>query len=114
MEGLVLSAIFIVLGFILIKWPPKNINYIYGYRMPSSMKNQDTWDEAQKLGGISLSIFGVVIGIFGLWSIIKPLDINNETALGVFLIVGVIVMIIIDEMKLRKIFNKDGSRKNKI
>ena len=41
----------------------------------------------------------------------EKLDINNEKAQGIFLLIGAIVMIIIEEIHLRKLFNKDGSKK---
>ncbi len=39
---------FTLIGIFIGKFPPKNINPISGYRTKFSMKNQKTWDEAQK------------------------------------------------------------------
>jgi uncharacterized membrane protein len=37
----------ILLASLLMKiWPPKKINYLYGYRTPRSMKNQLNWNIA--------------------------------------------------------------------
>ena len=63
------GSIFIVAGLITLKFPPKKINWIYGYRTPRSMKNQERWDFAQiyssrvmiKLGG-----FLVLFSLLGL------------------------------------------------
>jgi uncharacterized membrane protein len=41
------GIIFIVMGFIMSKKPPKEINHLYGYRTPRAMKNQKIWDYAQ-------------------------------------------------------------------
>lgn len=112
MSCITIAIIFILLGFILIKYPPKEINGIYGYRTPLSKKNQDTWDVAQKYGGVSMLILGIVNGIFGIWAIIQPIAINNEIVQLIVVLIGVIVMIVVDEIHLRKLFNKDGSRKN--
>ena len=63
-------AFFIILvSFIFKLLPPKRINSIYGYRTPRSMKNQDTWNEANKFSSnlmlaISL-LFIMYIYIFG-------------------------------------------------
>ena len=46
-----IPATMIVLGFVLLKKPPKKINSIYGYRTTRSMKNRHTWDFAQKTCG---------------------------------------------------------------
>lgn len=39
--------IFVIAGLILLKHPPKSINYIYGYRTFGSMKSPERWDFAQ-------------------------------------------------------------------
>ncbi|MEZ4857476.1 MAG: SdpI family protein [Flavobacteriaceae bacterium] len=38
----------LVLFLIVKKFPPKKINYYYGYRTNRSMKNEDTWKAAQE------------------------------------------------------------------
>lgn len=48
---LLIPLIMIVLGFIYGKYPPKKINHISGYRTTMSMKNQDTWDFANRYMG---------------------------------------------------------------
>lgn len=111
MTSLIVAIFFIIFGSILKYYPPKDINSIYGYRTPMSMKNRDTWDVSQKYGGASMIVFGVISGIFGLWAIIQPLSINNEFVQLLFLLLGSVVMIVWDEKYLRALFNKDGSRK---
>ncbi|WP_251862266.1 SdpI family protein [Clostridium sp. Marseille-Q2269] len=111
MLSLIIASFFIVFGFVLIKYPPKHINSIYGYRTPFSMKNKDTWIVAQKYGGFSMIIFGFIYGIFGAWSIIQPLPINNENMQALFLLIGSIIMLVVDELHLRKIFNENHIKK---
>ncbi|MCO5725312.1 SdpI family protein [Robiginitalea marina] len=63
------GVIFAISGTILWKYPPKNINWLYGYRTARSMKSQECWDFAQTyaargmvwVGGIQL-----VLGLAGL------------------------------------------------
>ncbi|MFL0251063.1 SdpI family protein [Clostridium neuense] len=112
MVSLIVGAAFIICGFILMKFPPKSINDIYGYRTSLSMKNQDTWDTAQKYGGYSMIMLGIANGIFGIWAAIQPLTVNGLAAQMIFLVIGAIVMLVADEKHLSKIFNKDGSRKS--
>lgn len=62
--------LFIIAGFILFKNPPKKINWFYGYRTKTSMKNQKLWDLAQiyaakvmmklGLGLIFISLLGLI------------------------------------------------------
>lgn len=111
MVCLMVAVVFILCGFILMKWPPKSINCVYGYRTPFSRKNKDTWDESQKHSGLLMMILGVINGIFGAWAIINPISINNEQVQGMFLLVGAVIIIVIEEIHLKKLFNKDGLRK---
>ena len=62
----VIGIIFIIIGFIQKTWPPKNINSFYGYRMPSSKQNQQTWDEANRYSArymIKVGLFILIVGI---------------------------------------------------
>lgn len=111
MVCLIGSIAFILVGFITMKIPAKNINLMYGYKTSMARKNQDTWDVAQNYGGFSMMILGVFNCIFGVWSVIQPIELNSEYGQTVFLVVSAIAMILIVESYLNKVFNKDGSRK---
>lgn len=111
MVFLIVSIVFILLGFLFMKYPPEGKNSMCGYRTPMSMKNQDTWNVSQKHSGFSMIILGIVNGVLAIWSIIQPFAINMRTVQLLFLLIGAIVLIAIEEINLRKIFNEDGSRK---
>jgi uncharacterized membrane protein len=104
------GLIFILVGLIFKVFPPHKINYIYGYRTKLSMKNQDTWDEAQKYSANSLIILGFIYVVTGF--VISQLvkNISTDYELIIFLI-GAVVMIAIDEGHLRKVYNTGGIRK---
>jgi uncharacterized membrane protein len=93
------------------KFPPESINGVMGYRTPMSMKNKDTWDEAQKYSGISMTILGGINILLGTLSYLVKGFLVNELFQLLFTLIGATIMIIIDEVHLRKVFNKDGSRK---
>ena len=44
---IITGPIYMMMGWILLKKPPKEINSLYGYRTGSSMVSQDRWDFAQ-------------------------------------------------------------------
>lgn len=113
MISLIAGFIFIFFGFILKRYPPENINGSYGYRSPIAMKNKDTWNVAQRLGGETMMVLGLINVVFGSFALIVPLNMNNETIQLLFLVLGAAVMTIFDELALRKIFYRDGSRKIK-
>lgn len=50
------STVFLITGFITYKFPPKKINYLYGYRTNASMKTQERWDFAQKYSSTQMII----------------------------------------------------------
>jgi len=106
----VLGLIFLAAGLFFKFFPPPNMNRIYGHRSSFSMKNQDTWDEAQRYSANTMVIVGLIFIAFGfvLNGLIKNLGNNYEMAI---FIAGIIIMLIFDEGHLRRIFNKDGTRK---
>ncbi|MNN15597.1 hypothetical protein D3C81_1287070 [compost metagenome] len=106
-----IGLLFALLGGVFFKlFPPKNINSIYGWRSRLSMRNKDTWAEAQKygsnafiVGGIILALIGVIIQ-FTLPKLVESIKI-------ILVILGTSAIILAGEVHLRKIFNKDGSKK---
>lgn len=69
-SNLIVPLLMIGVGRMMMKNPPKTINWVFGYRTSQSMKNQETWDFAQvycgklwwKIGWIMLpfSIIGML------------------------------------------------------
>jgi uncharacterized membrane protein len=58
---LVLGLIFMFGGAVMFRFPPKEINYFYGYWTKSSMKSQYRWDFAQKHSSKRLFIIGACL-----------------------------------------------------
>lgn len=111
MVSLLVSIVYLLFSIFFIKFPPLNKNWIVGYRTPLSMKNQDTWDVAQKLCGYGMLVTGILNLLFGIWAFVSPAPGNTEDMQALFLVVCVLGLFIISEVYLRRIFNKDGSRK---
>ena len=97
------GILFIAMGFVMSKKPPKEINGMYGYRTPIAMKNQKNWDYAQvysakvmmKYGGYFLLL--CLPGYF--------MDLSPEIATGaglIVLLIGVAFMIFQVETHLKK------------
>ena len=55
------GAIFILAGIILRLFPPKKINYLYGYRTRSSMRSQQHWDFSQQYAANKMITGGFVM-----------------------------------------------------
>jgi uncharacterized membrane protein YfcA len=64
------------------------------------MKSRKSWDIAQKIGAISMILTGIINGLVGL--ILVVLNISNNIFELIFFLFTIILMLIMDEMKLRK------------
>jgi len=58
--GLLIPFVMIGAGWFMHKYPPKNINWVIGYRTGRSMRNPDTWMFAQKKIGMLWEKAGVI------------------------------------------------------
>ena len=103
------GLIFILAGFIMLKFPPKNINSLYGYRTSSSMKNQERWDFSQKYSAIEMIKLAVILTLSSVIGLIY----NPDGELGMFLGLGLmILMVVILLIRVEKaIKNKFGNEK---
>ena len=52
---------FFVAGLIVMKFPPKKINSLYGYRTSRSMRNQQSWDLAQQYSSRQMVLIGTIL-----------------------------------------------------
>lgn len=96
---------------------PKEINYLFGYRTTMSMKNEDTWQFANrymgklwwKLGWILL----VVSIVLSLLLLGRDDDIiaTYASVISIAQIVPMLASIIPVEKALRNTFDRDGNRK---
>jgi uncharacterized membrane protein len=101
---LLVGPIFTVAGLIMFRFPPKEINGLYGYRTPASMKNQERWDFAQnlaakemmKLGGLltCTACVGFIVKINEIWAVL--------TGLSFMLIAFVLLLIRVERAIKRK------------
>lgn len=112
-----IPLLLIVIGKIFDKYPSKEPNIAIGFRTKLSMMNKETWDYAQRLfpkvwislGRIMLP-FSLSI-LFLLYS--EDKDYTGNLALILMLVQEVLMLgsILYVNLKLKKAFNSDGSRK---
>lgn len=104
---LVLGVIFSIIGIIFYFFPPKKINYIYGYRTSTSMESQERWDFAQKYSAIKMiqgSVFLLAVSGLGL---LFSLSQSQQVLIGfTALIVHIVGMFYLTEKALKKQFPK--------
>lgn len=114
---LLIPLFMIIFGAIYTKHPPKEINYLTGYRTNRSMSSKDAWDFAHRLFGkiwlicgiISLPVFAVAMLFF-----IGKSDTVVGTVGAVITFVEFLPMIIpvfFVERELKRNFDENGIRK---
>tara|TARA_B110000003_G_scaffold126761_3_gene128812 strand:- start:694 stop:969 length:276 start_codon:yes stop_codon:yes gene_type:complete len=84
----------------MLRFPPKEINSIYGYRTKASMRNQKSWNFAQKQSSklmIDISCYQI---IFGLASMVLNLSIENSILFGLIITILNPLIVIIKIEKL--------------
>jgi uncharacterized membrane protein len=105
---LLVGIIFMIAAFIMLKFPPKKINMLYGYRTASSMKNQEQWDFAQRYSSKLMIYCG-----FGLTlSSILGLIIKVSEGTGVFIsttmmIITILILLYKTEKAIKNKFNHE-------
>jgi uncharacterized membrane protein len=105
---ILVGGIFVFAGMLTAIFPPKKINYLYGYRTISSMKSQENWDFSQKYATRLLILIGLflsVIATFGLFiSFSERIDFGIAMAL---VLASVFFLLIKTERAIEKKFPKN-------
>ena len=111
--NMLIPTLLILVGLLMWKKPPKNINMLYGYRTERSMANQETWEFAQKHSGKTMLKVGLIM-LFPSLLINIPFYSSSEGVVGaVGLIVcavqllALIASVIYTETALKKEFEKE-------
>lgn len=101
------GSVFLFAGILMFVFPPKKINYIYGYRTRSSMKNIDRWNFAQKLSSKLLMMCGILLLITWITGMIfsPGQGVMNMIGIGETILL-IIFLFIKTEFELKKKFGK--------
>ena len=100
------GLIFVVVGIIMYKFPPKKINGIYGYRTSNSMKSQERWDFAQIYSAKQMMKYGGLLSLSGIIGLLFQPSENISTGLGLGLMISMVILLLTRvERKLKYKFN---------
>lgn len=77
----------------MLKFPPKEINHLYGYRTKSSMKNKERWKFAQRYSAYEMIRLGLVLTIIGVLGIFVPLPDMMSMIIGLTLMILTFVLL---------------------
>ncbi len=111
--ALVVSDLFMITVAMKFRFsPPKGSNHIYGYRTPLSMKNPDTWEEANTFSSKCLIVL-IAILVTGQLIALPFFSFTEVFRFSIAYIVTTgFVILLFTEVRLHKYFNEDGTRKN--
>lgn len=104
MSGLT-GFLVLLVSVITILYPPKEINSLYGYRTKSSMKNKQTWNEANRYSSrlmLVVSIIAIIISALVVYFFKTEKAVLVSVITTLLLVVAVIP---ITEWHLKKKFN---------
>lgn len=100
--ALLMNLVFLAAGIVMLLFPPKKINGLYGYRTPRSMRNQENWDKAQRISAIKMIQISIVTGSL---SFLLGISDWSETFVAIFSLVisllGLAYLFYVTEKKLK-------------
>ena len=103
--SLLTGIIFTITGSIMYFSPPKKINFFYGYRTLSSMKNQQVWDFSQKLSAVKMIQVGFSLLAASLLNVLFDISQKQSLYLGIgCIIIGCIYMVVVTEKAIKRNF----------
>jgi uncharacterized membrane protein len=109
---LLTGAIFVIAALVQLKFPPKKINWSYGYRTRRSTQSEAAWVFAQRYGSIELLKLGAALMAMSPLGCILPFGELQAFAFGLIpLIGGVVLMIIRVERALKRRFEQGEEKK---
>ena len=98
----IVGFVFALAAFITLKFPPKNINSIYGYRTSRSMKNQENWDLAQRFSSQLMLKQGLIMFVLAFILAILPIPMEIATLISLLLLVTSVINLFVQTEKRLK------------
>jgi uncharacterized membrane protein len=97
-----LSLSSVVVALLVRAFPPKEMNHLYGYRTPSSMKDEASWKKANDYNAKYLLIIAISIFIFQiLLSLFWGINLTTSLISAIIWFLAILAMIIWIEKQLK-------------
>jgi uncharacterized membrane protein len=99
------GPVYILVGILMWRYPPKKINSWYGYRTSRSMKSKEAWSFAQKYAAREMIRWGILLTLLAPPGLFITLGMAADLALGLILSTLFLALPIINtEKELKKRF----------
>lgn len=104
------NGLLLILSVVFLKFPPKKINNLYGYRTHRSMLNKDIWDFSNLIFSKELLKYAIISFLAGL---LFAAFFNDKTSWQpmVLVLLAILVAIIKTERTISDNFTEEGKRK---
>ena len=104
---LLVGIIFMITGAIVYCFPPKKINFWYGYRTPNSMQSEERWKFAQIFSAMKMIQAGIFLVISSALNLGFAMSNATQSALSLILIFAImLVLFVITERAIKSKFPK--------
>lgn len=104
---LITGSIFMFGGLIMLVFPPKKINWLYGYRTTSSMKNQERWDFAQRYSAKeTIKVGGLLLLTSSIGLVYQPNENTSTIIVSIMIIAATIALLVRVENAIKNRFSK--------
>lgn len=105
---LLTGPIFMVAGIILKKFPPRQINALYGYRTNRSMKSQERWNFAQTYSASEMIKLGCLLLLTSSLGLVLNLDEEIKIAIGLGMMILMVALLFVrTEKAIQQKFRND-------
>lgn len=105
-----LGPLLLLISILFRIFPPKSINFLYGYRTARSMKTQASWDAANKFGPNAMIIGAAITCLLQLVFGMMDLSITNYTIFSAgSMVILLVATIPLTEAYLKRHFDQNGN-----
>lgn len=99
------SVIFIIVALIMLRYPPRKINQLYGYRTPGAMKSEERWNFAQEFSARKMLLYSTILLVLSPLGTIVSWEEGPQSLVATAAILGVVAALFIEtETALRRKF----------
>lgn len=103
--SLVCGVCFLIAAALMYIFPPKKINWLYGYRTVASMKSNERWEFAQKYSTIQMFKASVFMILFSFTGFLFPDSVPGRLFGSFIIAIGAVCyMFITTERELKRRF----------
>ena len=107
------GAVILLAGIVLLIFPPKKMNHIYGYRTKKSMHSEENWEFAQTYSAKLMIGLGAAFVLLSFASIWFDLSDTFSAILALLIVIGgTILMFVKTERELSKKMRKKNDEVN--